>query len=104
MTNVASCAVADDAVVAGLNGAVVTHVFQFATEDTLGVAIATLQALRDTGASLDSLHLGRRRDARQHTLRVTGLPPSEARRLAEQLAALPGVQRATVEHEISARR
>jgi hypothetical protein len=62
-------------------GFTLTHVLGCTTGDELGLAIAALEAIRACGGG-------------------QGLRPQQARALAGRLAALPGVDRATIEHQL----
>ena len=81
-------------------GCALTHVFTLASEDQLGVAIATLEAIKAFGGRLDGFHVRRCAGALAHQVKVVGLEAQTARRLCERLAAVPGVSRASLEHQI----
>ena len=90
----------DDELESVFKGSSFTHVLSIRTCDQLDVALAALHALRAAGGALDGLHLTRRGAGLEHRLTLVGVRPHEARRLADQIAALPGVEAATVEHHI----
>ena len=90
----------DDELESVFKGSSFTHVLSIRTDDQLDVALTALQAVRAGGGALDGLHLTRRGGGLEHRLTLVGVRPHEARRLADQIAALPGVETATVEHHI----
>lgn len=90
----------DDELEAVFRGSRFTHVLSIRSGDQLDVALAALQAVQAGGAGLDALHLTRRGDGLEHRLTLVGVRPHAARRLADRIAALPGVETATVEHHI----
>ncbi len=83
----------DDEVLSTLSGSL-SHTITLTTSapfdiaDTLAVSFAQIKQSRLGGAY-------------QYRIRLTGLSPSEARRLTDGLATQPGVTGATVEHLIS---
>jgi hypothetical protein len=81
-------------------GCVLTHLLTVASEDRLTVAIEALQAVAALGGRLEGLHLTRCGKSLEHRLKIVGLRPQSARILRDRLTALPGVARASVEHQI----
>jgi hypothetical protein len=78
---------------------VLTHVLTIVSSDQLSIAIEALATIRASGGGLTALSLSRRAEASEHRLNVVGLRPRQAHLLAERLAALPGVESASVEHQ-----
>jgi hypothetical protein len=83
-----------------LPGFVLTHVLTVTSKDQLSIAIEALQAVRASGGGLEALHLTRQAGTAEHRLKLVGLRAGQARLLSDRLAALPGVERATVEHQL----
>lgn len=81
-------------------GCALTHVLSVTTRNQLDVAIEILTLIRSEGGVLDGLQLGRLGGALAQRLNVTGLRPHQTRVLANRIAALPGVEHASVEHQI----
>jgi hypothetical protein len=81
-------------------GCALTHVLSVTTRNQLDVAIEILSLIRSEGGVLDGLQLGRLGGALAQRLNVTGLRPHQTRVLANRIAALPGVEHASVEHQI----
>jgi hypothetical protein len=81
-------------------GCALTHVLSVTTRNQLDVAIEILSLIRSEGGVLDGLQLGRLGGALAQRLNVTGLRPQQTRVLANRIAALPGVEHASVEHQI----
>ncbi len=81
-------------------GCSLTHVLNVTSRNQLDVAIEILSLIRAAGGVLDGLHLGRIGGALAQRLHVTGLRPHQTRVLANRIAALPGVEHASVEHQI----
>jgi hypothetical protein len=75
-----------------------THVLTITSSDRLSIAIETLIAVRAIGGQLEALSLSRRAGGFEHRLKIVGLRSRQARCLADRLAALPGVDHASVEH------
>ncbi len=90
----------DDELEFVFKGSSFTHVLSITSGDQIDVALTALQAVKASGGALDSLHLNRRGAALEHRLSLVGIRPYEARRLADRIAALPGVEAASVEHHI----
>jgi hypothetical protein len=90
----------EDEIEQAFPGCVLTHVLTVASDDQLSIAIETLQAVKTLGGRLEGLHLARRGGPLVHRLSVVGLRSHAARLLCDRLAALPGVARASVEHQI----
>jgi len=90
----------DDDLARVFPGRQLTHVIRVASADQLAVALAALAAVRDGGGELHALSLQRCGDGFEHRLSLTGLKPSEARRLTASIGALPGVADARIEHQI----
>lgn len=88
----------DDQFDALFPGCTLTHKLTVVSHDGLGTAIEVLSAVRAWGGVLDALHLTRVGGKAEHRLSVAGLRPRQARLLSGRLAALPGVERAAVEH------
>ncbi len=78
-----------------------THLLTIGSRDRLGMVMETLPAIQASGGALEALHLSRWGDASENQLKVTGLRPYQARLLCNRLAALLGVDRATIEHQIT---
>ena len=91
----------DDEFETAFPGCALTHVLTIAGRDQLEITLEALQAIRSSGADLEALHLDKRGGVWEHRLRLTGLRPHHARLLCNRLAALPGVLRASVEHQFS---
>lgn len=100
MPSAAGDAFDEDELEQALPGCVFTHVLTITCHDQLSIAIEALGAIRAAGGGLTALNLACRSGAAEHRLKVVGLRPQQARRLAERLAALPGVERASVEHQL----
>ena len=81
-------------------GCSLTHVLSITTRNQLDVAIEILSLIRSAGGVLDGLQLGRFGGALAQRLNVTGLRAHQTRVLANRIAALPGVEHASVEHQI----
>jgi hypothetical protein len=81
-------------------GCALTHVLSVTTRNQLDVAIEILSLIRSEGGVLDGLQLGRLGGNLAQRLNVTGLRPHQTRVLANRIAALPGVEHASVEHQI----
>jgi hypothetical protein len=81
-------------------GCSLTHVLNVTSRNQLDVAIEILSLIRAAGGVLDGLHLGRIGGGLAQRLNVTGLRPHQTRVLASRIAALPGVEHASVEHQI----
>ena len=81
-------------------GSSLTHVLTIVSRDQLQIAIEALTAIRASGGGLDFLSLSHQGEALEHRLRIVGLRPQQARLLSDRLARLPGVERATVEHQL----
>jgi hypothetical protein len=90
----------EDEIEQAFPGSVLTHVLTVVSDDQLAIAVEALQAIAADGGRLDGLNLTRRGEAREHRLKIVGLRPHAARALCDRLAALPGVARASVEHQI----
>jgi hypothetical protein len=90
---------AEDDIEQAFPGCALTHVLTITSNDQLSVAIDALRAVRASGADIESLHLSRLPSALEHRLKIVGLRPRQARNLAETLAAQPGIERASVEHQ-----
>jgi hypothetical protein len=84
-------------------GCTLTHVITVIGEDRLSLALEALRAVQASGGALAALHLVRRGGAFEHQLRLVGLRPRQARVLTDRLSAMPGVERAVVEHQILSR-
>jgi hypothetical protein len=81
-------------------GCALTHVLTMVSCDQLSIAIETLATIGAAGGAVVALSLVRRSDAFEHRLKLVGLGAGQARRITEQLAALPGVKGASVEHQL----
>lgn len=81
-------------------GCTLTHLLTVVSQDQLTVAFEALLAVRAFGGGLNTLHLTSLDGRTELRLRVTGLRPCQARLLSRWLAAAPGVERASVEHQI----
>jgi hypothetical protein len=81
-------------------GCALTHLLTVASEDRLSIAIEALQAVAALDGRLEGLHLKRCGGSLEHRFRIVGLRPQSARMLRDRLASLPGVARASVEHQI----
>lgn len=90
----------DDYLALACSGSELSHVLSVKTADRLDHVAAILNMLQDLCGQLQTLNVCRRHGAFDHRLRFTGLKPSEARSLATQLAELPGVDAAAVEHQL----
>jgi hypothetical protein len=90
----------EDEIEQAFPGCVLTHVLTVVSDDQLAIAVEALQAVSALGGRLEGLHLTRRGETREHRLKIVGLRPHSARALSDRLAALPGVARASVEHQI----
>ena len=77
-----------------------THLLTVVSHDQLGIAIEALSAIRAFGGGLDALRLTRVNGKTEQRLSMTGLRPQQARLISSHLAAVPGVERARVEHQI----
>ena len=100
MPNAAHDAAAEDELAEAFPGIAITHLLTITTRDPLSAAIAALEAIRASGGGLEALSLARFAGGLDHRLRIVGLRPHQARRLADRIAALPGVDRAAVEHQL----
>ncbi len=100
MLSAASDTFTEDELEQAFPGCVLTHVLTIVSCDQLSIAIEVLVAIRASGGGLVALSLVRRPEAAEHRLKVVGLRPRQARLLAERLAALPGVECASVEHQL----
>jgi hypothetical protein len=90
----------DDELERAFPGCTLSHILTVSTHDQLSIALEALHAVRTAGGGLDALHLTRRGERLEHQLKISGLRPHQARSLCNRLAALPGVERATIEHQI----
>jgi hypothetical protein len=90
----------EDEIEQAFPGCVLTHVLTVVSDDQLAIAVEALQAVAALGGRLEGLHLTRRGQSRDHRLKIVGLRPHSARALCDRLATLPGVARASVEHQI----
>lgn len=77
-----------------------THLLAVVSRDQLSVTIEVLSAIHNLGGGLDSLRLTRVAGRLEHRFRVTGLRPHQARLLSNRLAAMAGIEHASVEHQI----
>ena len=77
-----------------------THLLAVVSRDQLSVTIDVLSAIRNLGGGLDSLRLTRVAGKLEQRFKVTGLRPHQARLLSNRLAAMAGIERAKVEHQI----
>jgi hypothetical protein len=91
---------AEDAIPQAFPGLTLSHLLTVTTQDRLASAIGVLQAIGESGGEVASLRMIRCGDGLKHELRLCGLGPRQARLLSEGLAALPGVDRATIEHQL----
>ena len=90
----------EDELARAFPGSVLTHVLSLTAGGQLDVALEALSALKASGASLEALHLSRTGDALDHRLTLVGLTPHQARQVSNRLAALPGVTRVAMEHQL----
>jgi hypothetical protein len=81
-------------------GCALTHVLTMVCCDQISIAIEALAMIGAAGGGVVALSLVRRSGAFEHRLKLVDLRAGQARRLAERLAALPGVQGASVEHQL----
>jgi hypothetical protein len=81
-------------------GSVLTHILTVASDERHAVAIAGLHAIEAMGARLEGLNLSRFGGSLSHRFKITSLGTRAARLLCDRLADLPGVTRASVEHQI----
>jgi hypothetical protein len=100
LSQTAHNAVAEDEFANAFPGLTLTHLLTVASRDELAIAIEALQMVRASGGMLEFFRLTRRDDGLDHLLKIAGLCPHRARLLSDRLAALPGVDRATVEHQL----
>ena len=92
---------ADDEFEQTFPGCVLTHVLTVVSQDQLLIAMTALSAVHALGGQLEALSLSRRSGRLEHQLKIVGLRSQQARLLADQLAALPGVDRANIEHHLA---
>ncbi len=90
---------AEDDIEQAFPGCTLTHILTITSKDHLSIAIHALNAVRASGGDIEALHLSRLPSALEHRLKIVGLRPRQARRLADALAAQPGIDRASVEHQ-----
>lgn len=100
MSQTAYDARAEDEFVSAFPGLTLTHLLTVATRDQLSIVIEVLQAIRASGGVLEALRLTKWDNRLNQQLKIIGLRPHQARLLSDHLAALPGVDRATVEHQL----
>lgn len=79
-------------------GSSLTHLLIVVADDPLRSAQAVLQTLAASGASLCALVIAPTGDRCEHRVRLAGLRPQGARALAAQIADLPAIAHASVEH------
>ncbi len=91
---------ADDELARAFPGCSFTHLLTVVSRDQPGVTIEVLSAIEDFGGGLDSLRLNRVEGRLRHRFRMTGLRPHQARLLSNRLAAVAGIEHASVEHQI----
>lgn len=103
MLKVARDHIADDELAEAFPNAEIMHVLSVTSQDQLSVAVTTLEAVRAFGGRLEAFSLARLEGRLDHRLKIVGLRPHEARVLSNRLAALPGVERASVEHHLLTR-
>lgn len=81
-------------------GLSLSHLLDLTVHDPLQVTITALQAVHAAGGALDSAKLSRCGAQFNWRLKVVGLRSDQARVLSSRLATLPGVERASVEHQL----
>jgi hypothetical protein len=100
LSQTADDAIAEDEFADAFPGLTLTHLLTVASRDELTTTIEALQVIRASGGILEFFRLTRRDNGLEHRLKIAGLCPRQARLLSSRLAALPGVERATVEHQL----
>lgn len=91
---------ADDELARAFPNCSFTHLLTVISRDQISVAVEALLEVSKTGGRLDSLRLTRVAGKLEHRVRVAGLRPHQARTLSNRLAAVTGVEHASVEHQI----
>ena len=90
----------DDQLELAFPGCTLSRLLTVIASDQLSPAIEALVAIRASGGGLQAMSLSRHRSGWVRQLRLVGLRPHHARFLANRLALLLGVDRATVEHQL----
>ena len=81
-------------------GLSLTHLLIVTTQNRLTLAIDVLNAIGASGGEVECLKMTKCGEGLKHQFRLCGLGSRQARLLSQGLAALPGVDRATIEHQL----
>jgi hypothetical protein len=81
-------------------GLSLTHLLIVTTQDRLALAIDILNAIGASGGEIECSRMTKCGEGLKHQFRLCGLGSGQARLLSQDLAALPGVSRTTVEHQL----
>jgi hypothetical protein len=81
-------------------GLCLTHLLIVTTQNRLALAIDVLNAIGASGGEVEFLRMSKCGEGLKHQFRLCGLRSQQARVLSQDLAALPGVNRATIEHQL----
>ena len=82
-------------------GAQLTHLLTIVADDALKGLRTIIENLDRQGATLHAVNVGRLEDRSVQRIRLGGIKVEAARTFARQLAALPGIASARIEHVIS---
>jgi hypothetical protein len=81
-------------------GLTLTHLLIVTTQNRPALTIDVLNAIGASGGEVECLKMTKCGDGLKHQVRFCGLGSRQAHLLSQDLAALPGVNRATVEHQL----
>ena len=81
-------------------GLTLSHSLVVTTQDRLALAIDILNTIRASGGEVEFFRMTKCGEGLKYQLKLCGLGSHEARLLSQDLAALPGVGRATIEHQL----
>jgi hypothetical protein len=81
-------------------GLSLSHLLVVTTQNRLALAIDVLNTIGASGGEVEFLRMTKCGEGLKHQLRLCGLGSQQARLLSQDLAALPGVDRATIEHQL----
>jgi hypothetical protein len=84
-------------------GLSLSHLLVIITQNQLALAIDVLEAVGASGGEIEYLRMTKCDEGLKHQLRLCGWGSRQARLLSQGLAALPGVNRATIEHQLMRR-
>jgi len=91
---------AKDEFLDALPGLTLSHVLIVTTQNRLDLAIDVLKAIGASGGEVECLKMTKYGEGLKHQFKLCGLGSRQARLLSQGLAALPGVDRATIEHQL----